>query len=115
MTKSQTTPWTPIPQPDAALPPGKKGSYAVLLGPPLIEGKPRFCHLSWQGDKWVLRDFIKGMMRKNGSDVSLLDLWRGAKQRVRLVGELRRPIEDVVFWTEQLSRLTEEAVTQNKS
>jgi hypothetical protein len=97
---------TPAPQ---GGPPGRKGSYAVLLAPPIIEGQPRFCHLSWQGEQWVLRDFIASRLRKNGPDLSLTDIWRAARERVRLVGKLRHSVTDANFWSSVLARMSEES------
>lgn len=104
--------WQPIPGSKTAQQlPGGRGSYALLLGKDFLPGQPRFVHFSWQGEQWILRDFIEGRMLKKGSTgISAEDIWAMAKDRKALVGRYRKPVTDTEFWRTVLSELTEKAV-----
>lgn len=99
--------WQAMRNPSDERLPGVRGVFAVLLGPPIVDGAPRFVHLSWQDENFVLRDFLRGVERKQGDDLPLASLWRTAKVRVPCKGRLRRSVEDHEFWRGELQRLTE--------
>jgi len=41
---------------------GKSNAFILYLKPPVIEGKPgHFCHFSWEGDAYRIRDFISNI------------------------------------------------------
>jgi hypothetical protein len=87
---------------------GDRGVFAILVEPPIVEGPPHFVHLSWQGESYVLRDYLKGVSRKQGKDLDLASLWRSARVRIPCKGRLRRSIEDHAFWEAELQKLTDE-------
>lgn len=100
--------WRPMIDPWGERPPGVRGVFVILLGPPIVDGPRRFVHLSWQDENYVLRDFLRGVEREQGDDLPLADLWRAAKVRIPCKGRLRRSVEDHAFWREELQRLTSE-------
>jgi hypothetical protein len=88
--------------------PGARGVFAVLLEPPIVNGTRHFVHLSWQGQNYVLRDYLHGVARKQGDELSLDQVWKAAKVRIPCKGRLRRTVDDHAFWRETLRRLTDE-------
>jgi hypothetical protein len=88
--------------------PGDRGVFAILVEPPIVEGPPHFVHLSWQGESYVLRDYLKGVSRKQGKDLDLASVWRSARVRIPCKGRLRRSIDDHAFWEAELRKLTDE-------
>lgn len=104
-----STAWRTMRDPSDDRLPGVRGVFAVLLEPPVVEGPRHFVHLSWQGEGYVLRDFLQGVERKQGDDLPLAELWRAAKVRVPCKGRLRRSVDDYAFWRDELRRLTDES------
>src|SRR5260370_24094104 len=102
------TAWQSMRDPSDDRLPGVRGVFAVLLEPPIVAGTRHFVHVSWQGENYVLRDFLQGVERKQGEDLPLDQLWRAAKARIPCKGRLRRTVEDHTFWREALRRLTDE-------
>jgi hypothetical protein len=103
-----TSAWQPMRDSADDRLPGVRGVYAVFLDPPIIHGSSHFAHLSWQGENYVLRDFLQSVERKQGDDLSLESVWRAARVRIPCKGRLRRSVEDHAFWREALRRLTDE-------
>jgi hypothetical protein len=102
-----SSPWRKMRNPAEDAVPGERGVFAVLLEPPIVEGSRHFAHLSWQGESYVLRDYLNGVSRKQGEDLSLTSLWRSARERIPCKGRLRRSVEDHAFWEAELRRLTD--------
>ena len=81
-----SSPWQKMRNPTEDTVPGERGVFAVLLEPPIVEGARHFAHLSWQGESYVLRDYLHGVLRKQGEDLSLASLWRSARERIPCKG-----------------------------
>jgi hypothetical protein len=99
--------WTVMRNPGDDAIPGERGVFVVLLEPPIVEGPRHFVHLSWQGEHYVLRDYLNNLSRKQGDDLPLAALWRAARERIACKGRLRRSVDDHKFWEEELRRLTD--------
>jgi hypothetical protein len=106
-------PWVPIRSTSTGTAPplpGPRGRYVVYLEPPMIrdtgDGKGRYCHFSWKGESFALRDFITGMERRQSSDLTVEQVWQTARDRIPAKGDLFVPIENGRFWREKLDTLT---------
>ena len=98
----------PIPGGSASSPlPGARGSYLLLFEPPFVEGSSRFVHFSWRGDSYCVRDYVKGMQTRNLDDLTAEDLWNAAKDRISCTGKLYVRVENVEFWRNKLTDLSE--------
>jgi hypothetical protein len=104
-------PWTPIrgsSKPGYSdLPelPGDRGRYLLLLGAPLIDDGPRWIHLSWRGESFAIRVFIKGRMMRQEAGLTASDVWQAALKKLRAIGQYYRPADDADWWTDALKKL----------
>ena len=103
------TAWTPIKatrnnNPPCVLP-GQRGSYLLLLGSQVLTDGPRWVHFSWRGESFCIRDFLKGMERRQEPGLTASDVWRAAQQRKPATGEYFHPVEDVEWWRSALAEL----------
>lgn len=113
----QKNPWIPLrtrstATGEAAPPlPGRRGRYLLYLGPPAIKainGKGRYVHFSWRDGAFVLRDYIAGVERREGPDMTVDLVWRRALDRIPATGKYFVPHSDATFWKVELEQLTEE-------
>jgi len=94
--------------------PGRRGRYLLYLGPPVIkpiDGRGRYIHFSWAESRsgqisYAVRDFIGGMERREGDDLTAEQIWRRALDRIPAVGDYYRPYTEGKFWRETLEKLT---------
>lgn len=85
--------------------PGERGRYLIFLGPPLIEGGPRWVHFSWRGESFCIRDYIGGQEMRQEPGLGASDIWRQAIKKKPATGEFFRPADDVAWWTEAIKRV----------
>ena len=85
--------------------PGERGRYLLYLGTPLLPDGPRWVHFSWRGESFCIRDFLKGMERRQEPGLTASDVWRTAQQRKPATGEYFHPVEDVEWWRSALAEL----------
>jgi len=91
--------------------PGQRGRYLILLGPPWIEGQPRWVHFSFRGESFVLRDYtedreLRGQEKTGGVKAS--DVWRAVIKNIPAVGDYFHPADDIAWWKEAIARLKTE-------
>jgi hypothetical protein len=118
MTSQKTkSPWGPLrtasagtgKEEDAPPLPGKKGRYILYLGSGIIEpfsGMGRYVHVSWSGASYCIRDYVAGVERREGNDLTIEQIWKRALDRIPATGELYVPYKDGKFWKEKLGMLT---------
>jgi hypothetical protein len=70
------------------------------------DGKGRYCHFSWKGDSFALRDFVTGVERRHGPDLTVEQVWQAASDRIPAKGDLFVPVENGRFWRDKLDTLT---------
>jgi hypothetical protein len=115
--KKSKSPWTPLrtassgtgKDDDAPPLPGKRGRYLLYVGTGIIEpinGRGRYVHVSWSGDAFCIRDFIAGVERREGDDLTIAQVWKRALDRIPATGDLYVPHGDGKFWREKLEMLT---------
>jgi hypothetical protein len=86
----------------------------LYLGPPVIkpiDGRGRYVHFSWAESpsgriSYCLRDFIVGMERREGDDLTAEQIWRRALDRIPAVGDYYRSHKEGKYWRDTLERLT---------
>jgi hypothetical protein len=111
------SPWGPLrtasagtgKEEDAPPLPGKKGRYALYLGTGVIDpidGKGRYVHVSWSGKSYCIRDYIAGIERREGDDLTIEQVWKRALDRIPATGDLYVSYTDGKFWKEKLEMLT---------
>ena len=86
--------------------PGVRGRYLLWLESPLISGDPHWVHFSWMEESFCIRDFLRGMERRQDHGVNATQVWQSAKGRIPCKGELYKPVQDFEFWKRKLEDLT---------
>ena len=94
--------------------PSARGRYLLWLEAPLLSGGPHWVHFSWADESFCIRDFTKGMERRQDQCISATQVWQSAKSRIPCMGELCKPVQDFEFWKQKLDRMNQEGLQSHE-
>lgn len=87
-----------------------RGTYLFLLDSKFLPGdpSPRYALVTWKGEAYTIRDYIRGKRRGVGPDLTIKQLWDVAKDRIQVKTKDFAKVEDVKYWPPKCTELTEE-------
>lgn len=87
--------------------PADRGRYLLQLSPPFVQDETHFVHFSWLNESFCIRDFMKGIERRQGGDLTASSVWQAAEARIPATGQFFVPVENYEFWTQTLTQLSQ--------